>query len=88
MKSVKMSVQAFYDCKNSLEEKGMIEVKKGKDDYDITFCGNDFSMYTEEGWRCKISQHKPPDFFWSELEKVKTEAEATGNGSFKYQSGR
>ncbi len=51
IQSVKMSVQAFYDCKSSLEKKGMIEVKKGKDDYDITFCGNDFTKYTEEDYK-------------------------------------
>lgn len=39
-----MSVQSFYDVKNSLEKKGIIKVKKNCDiDYDIVINGNDFT---------------------------------------------
>ena len=31
-----MSTQAFYDCKRSLEEKGVISVQRREQDYDIT----------------------------------------------------
>lgn len=46
-----MSTQAFYDCKRSLEEKGVISVQRKEQDYDITLIGNDFSGYTEEDYR-------------------------------------
>lgn len=46
-----MSTQAFYDCKRSLEEKGVISVQRREQDYDITLIGNDFSGYTEEDYR-------------------------------------
>lgn len=41
-----MSVQTFYDCKKSLTEKEVIQVTKGVNDYDITICDNNFTMYT------------------------------------------
>ena len=46
-----MSTQAFYDCKRSLEEKGVISVQRREQDYDITLIGNDFSGYPEEDYR-------------------------------------
>lgn len=39
-----MSVQSFYDVKNSLQKKNIIGVKRNSDiDYDITILGNDFT---------------------------------------------
>lgn len=46
-----MSTQAFYDCKRSLETKGVISVQRKEQDYDITLIGNDFSGYTEEDYQ-------------------------------------
>lgn len=46
-----MSTQAFYDCKRSLEIKGVISVQRKEQDYDITLIGNDFSGYTEEDYQ-------------------------------------
>ena len=46
-----MSIQAFYDCKRSLETKGVISVQRKEQDYDITLIGNDFSGYTEEDYQ-------------------------------------
>lgn len=57
MESTGMSVQAFYDCKKSLTEKEVIQVKKGFNDYDITICGNDFSMYTSEDYNSKTVKY-------------------------------
>lgn len=45
-----MSTQAFYDCKRSLESKGIIAVDRQKNDYDITLIGNDFTSYTDEDY--------------------------------------
>lgn len=39
-----MSIQSFYDVKNSLQKKNVIRVKRNSDiDYDITILGNDFT---------------------------------------------
>lgn len=39
-----MSIQSFYDVKNSLQKKKIIEVKRNSAiDYDITILGNDFT---------------------------------------------
>lgn len=46
-----ISVQAFYDCKKTLEEKGIIRAVQVQNDYDITFIGNDFSMYTDRDYK-------------------------------------
>ena len=46
-----MSTQAFYNCKRSLEEKGIIAVERQINDYDITLIGNDFTNYTDEDYR-------------------------------------
>lgn len=51
MQETGMSAQAFYDCKKSLQEKGLIEVQKGINDYNITLIGNDFSQYTNEDYK-------------------------------------
>ena len=46
-----ISVQAFYDCKKSLAQKGIIQVTKGQKDYDIVLCGNDFTSYTDRDYK-------------------------------------
>ncbi|MFR9101781.1 MAG: hypothetical protein ACLVJ3_02780, partial [Coprococcus phoceensis] len=46
-----ISVQAFYDCKKSLAQKGVIQVTKGQKDYDIVLCGNDFTSYTDRDYK-------------------------------------
>ena len=46
-----MSTQCFYDCKRSLEEKGVIRSVGIRNDYDITLIGNDFSIYSDEDYR-------------------------------------
>lgn len=46
MNETGMSVQAFYDCKRSLQDKGIIRIQKGMNDYDITLIGNDFSRFS------------------------------------------
>lgn len=51
MQETGMSAQAFYDCKKSLQEKGIISVQKGINDYDITLIGNDFSGYTNDDYK-------------------------------------
>ena len=51
MKETGMSAQAFYDCKRTLSEKGIIRVVKGHNDYDITLIGNDFSMYSDSDYK-------------------------------------
>ena len=48
-----MSAQAFYDCKKSLQEKRVIEVRPGKQDYDICLLGNDFTTYTKQDYSDK-----------------------------------
>lgn len=67
MSETGMSAQAFYDCKRSLQEKGLIEAQKVQNDYDITLIGNDFTIYTDEDYRkgnvhyiktnCKMFSH-------------------------------
>lgn len=51
MQKTGMSVQSFYDCKKSLDRKGIIRVQKGMNDYDIVLIGNDFSRYTDEDYK-------------------------------------
>lgn len=51
MKETGMSAQAFYDCKKSLEKKGIICVNRVMNDYDITLIGNDFSQYTDSDYQ-------------------------------------
>ena len=46
-----ISVQAFYDCKKSLAQKGISNVTKGQNDYDIVMCGNDFTSYTDRDYK-------------------------------------
>lgn len=50
MEETGMSAQTFYDCKKSLQEKQVIEVHQGKQDYDIYLIGNDFTQYTEQDY--------------------------------------
>ena len=50
MEDAHMSVQTFYNCKESLAAKGVIYSEKGEGDYDITIVGNDFSVYTQEDY--------------------------------------
>lgn len=50
MEQAKMSAQSFYDCKESLEDKGLIRSVGVHGDYDITFLGNDFTGYTPEDY--------------------------------------
>lgn len=50
MEEAKMSVQAFYDCKNALEKKGVITSVRVHNDYDIWIIGNDFTSYTQEDY--------------------------------------
>lgn len=59
MQEAGMSAQSFYDCKKSLQEKGIIQVREGIFDYDITLIGNDFSIYTGEDYQSgKVSYVK------------------------------
>lgn len=51
MEAANISIQAFYDCKKTLEQKGVIKVKPVHNDYDIIFIGNDFSMYTDKDYK-------------------------------------
>lgn len=69
-----MSAQAFYDCKKSLQEKGIIEASKGYRDYDIIMLDNDFSVYSEEDYEngkvpAYVSTDKRMffDFNWKKL---------------------
>ena len=50
MEQTGMVAQSFYNCKQSLQEKGVIRVTRGENDYDITLIGNDFSGYTDEDY--------------------------------------
>lgn len=51
MRVVGMSTQAFYDCKRSLQEKGLIRVTRVQNDYDIELIGNDFTSYTDQDYK-------------------------------------
>lgn len=50
MEEARMSVQAFYDCKEGLERKGVITSVRVHNDYDIRIVGNDFTVYTQEDY--------------------------------------
>lgn len=50
MREAQISTQTFYDCKKSLEEKGVISVQGDRQHYDITITGNDFCTYTKEDY--------------------------------------
>lgn len=68
-----MSVQAFYDCKKSLQEKEVITVTRVKGDYDITIIGNDFAEYTDADYKAgkvkyiNTNQQIFSDKNWSKL---------------------
>lgn len=46
-----MSAQSFYDCMRSLEEKAVVHAVGVHNDYDITLCGNDFTIYSDEDYK-------------------------------------
>lgn len=50
--ALNISAQKFYDMIHSLEDKHIIRTEKNDyTDWDITICGNDFSLYTDEDYR-------------------------------------
>ena len=66
-----MSAQAFYDCKKSLQEKRVIEVRPGNQDYDICLLGNDFTAYTGQ------------DYSEQKVKYVKTNSKLFADGNWK-----
>lgn len=51
MEEAGMSAQSFYDCMRSLDEKEVVHAVGVHNDYDITFVGNDFTLYNDEDYK-------------------------------------
>lgn len=51
MEHTGMCKTSFYEALYSLEKKEIISYKRIQDDYDITFIGNDFSMFTKDDYK-------------------------------------